>query len=289
MEWLLRAVGALVVVIVLRDIFHTLWHPQGMGSLARGAIRVVWRGRRLIGRRRRELIGPLGMLLAVGLWTALTISGWALIYLPSMSEGFNFEESLRPDQSSEAVKAVYFSMVTASTLGFGDITPASSELRLLAPVQAFIGFVLLTAAISWILQIYPALGRRRTAAVHLHALAADDTADLVRNGDTGIASSILHAVSRDLAGVAVDMAQYAESYYFVEDDEATSLASNLPYALTLVEAGTGSASREVRSAARVLRSCLQQVTDRVALSHLGVDGSVEEILHAFAEDHRGPA
>ncbi|WP_165821270.1 ion channel [Nocardioides gansuensis] len=288
MDWLLRAGGALIVLVVLRDIFHTLWHPQGFGSLARGAVRIVWRGRHLVGLRRRELIGPLGMLLAVALWTALTVVGWALIYLPSISDGFYYEASLRPEQSSGFVTALYLSLVTAATLGFGDITPASSALRLLTPVESLIGFVLLTAAISWILQIYPALGRRRATAVHLHALADDDTAALVRDGDPAIASGILHAVSRDLAVVAVDMTQYAESYYFVENDEPMSLAANLPYALALVEAGLGAASSEVRSAARVLRSCVEQVTDRIAITHLGTEGSVEEVLRAFAQDHRRP-
>lgn len=288
MDWLFRIGGALIVLMVLRDIFHTLWHPQGFGSLARGAMRLVWRGRHLVGLRGRELIGPLGMLAAVGLWTALTVVGWALIYLPSISEGFYYEAAVEPEQSSGFVTAVYLSLVIAATLGFGDITPASSALRLLAPVESLIGFVLLTAAISWILQLYPALGRRRATAVHLHALAAEDIAALIRDGDPAISSNVLHAVSRDLGSLAVDLSQYAESYYFVENDAAMSLAQNLPYALTLVAAGGAAASPEVRGAAKVLASSLEQVTARLADSHLGTEGSVEEVLRAFAEDHRRP-
>lgn len=35
MTWLLTVAGALLVLLALRDIFHTLWHPSGFGTLAR--------------------------------------------------------------------------------------------------------------------------------------------------------------------------------------------------------------------------------------------------------------
>ena len=60
--------------------------------------------------------------------------------------------------------ALSIALVTVATLGFGDILPADPVLRVVAPVQALVGFVLLTAAISWVLQVYPPLGRRRALA-----------------------------------------------------------------------------------------------------------------------------
>lgn len=78
-----------------------------------------------------------------------------------MPEGFNFGSSLDPHRSSDAVATLDLSLATVGTLGFGDILPADPVLRVLAPVQALLGFVLLTAAISWVLQVYPALGRPR--------------------------------------------------------------------------------------------------------------------------------
>ena len=41
MGWLISAGGAVVVAIVVRDTFHTLWHPQGFGSLTQMAVGTV--------------------------------------------------------------------------------------------------------------------------------------------------------------------------------------------------------------------------------------------------------
>ena len=35
MDWLATAAGAALVLLVLRDIFHTVGHPEGRGSLSR--------------------------------------------------------------------------------------------------------------------------------------------------------------------------------------------------------------------------------------------------------------
>lgn len=32
MGWIVSAIGALMVAVVLRDIFHTLWHPRVSAS-----------------------------------------------------------------------------------------------------------------------------------------------------------------------------------------------------------------------------------------------------------------
>jgi hypothetical protein len=286
-DWLLRGVGGLIVLVAVRDIFHTLWHPQGFGMLAHRTIRLTWRAGRRLPRRGHELIGPVGMLLVFVVWTVLIVVGWAMIYLPSMPGGFHYQSPTQPGDSPDLLTAIYLSLVTAATLGFGDITPTTGALRLLTPLESLVGFVLLTAAISWVLQVYPALGRRRTTALQLHALAQQDAAALVRDGDPVVASHVLYDLSRDLSGVAVDMTQYAESYYFLERDSSMSLPANLPYVLTLVEAGRASLAPEVQLAARVLRSSLQQVTDQVSVN-IGTEGSVQEVVTAFEQDHGDP-
>nr|WP_281360133.1 potassium channel family protein [Isoptericola halotolerans] len=59
------------------------------------------------------------------------------------------------------VDALYLSLVSLTTVGYGDITPLTPWLRIAAPVEGLLGFALLTAAVSWVLQVYPALTRRR--------------------------------------------------------------------------------------------------------------------------------
>ena len=153
MTWVLTLLGAASIALALRDIYATLWHPTGLGTLSRWVFRIIWAVAARVGPRGRALgsAGPLGMIATVLLWAALIVTGWALIYLPHMPDGFYFSSALQPQSSSDPVAALYLSLVTVATLGYGDITPAYPALRLLIPVQALIGFVMFTAAISWIL------------------------------------------------------------------------------------------------------------------------------------------
>lgn len=79
-----------------------------------------------------------------------------------------FHTLLYPHGSGPVGRALYISLVTLSTFRFGEIVAAHPLLRLVAAFQAVTGFGLLTATVSWILQTYPALNRRRALAHHLN-------------------------------------------------------------------------------------------------------------------------
>jgi hypothetical protein len=63
MEWIVTVVGILLVTVVARDMFHTLFHPVGHGSIASQVMKLVWRLLRLFppDRRIASLTGPLGL------------------------------------------------------------------------------------------------------------------------------------------------------------------------------------------------------------------------------------
>jgi hypothetical protein len=281
MSWFLNALGALLVLLALRDIFHTLWHPRGFGSLGRVLFALVWRVTR---QWRTELAGPLGLLTVVLTWSVMIVAGWTLVYLPHMPEGFYFGGPPHPGDSSDLVASIYLSLVAVATLGFGDITPAYPALRMVVPLQALVGFVLFTAAISWILQVYPALVRRRGLAKRLNLLAQNDTVDYVTSGDPGTVAQLLQSVTEELLAVRMELLQYAETYYFREGDPSISLAANLPYALDLARAGEHAASVDVRHAAAVLEGAVASTAGSLD-EYVRTGESVTEILDAFAHDH----
>ena len=286
MGWTISAAGLLVVLVALWDIFHTLWHPGGFGRIAQWVFQVVWRTtKRVLPRRTRQLAGPIGILGTVASWTGLVVVGWTLVYLPHMPQGFYFGSSLDPAQSSDAMAALYLSLVTVTTLGFGDILPADALLRLLSPFEALLGFVLLTAAISWVLQVYPALGRRRSVAKRLSILRTTQATDVVAGGDACVASRMLDAVTEGVIQAETDLLQYAESYFFLEEDDELSLAATLPHALTLAEAGRGSSSREVRLAADMLATAVESLAARLDRVYLRTGSAAPDVLEAYAADH----
>lgn len=286
MGWVISAAGLLVVLVALWDIFHTLWHPGGFGRIARRVFQLVWWAtKHVLPSRTRQLAGPIGILGTVTLWTGLVVIGWTLVYLPHMPQGFYFGSSLEPARSSDVMAALYLSLVTVATLGFGDILPADALLRLLTPFEALLGFVLLTAAISWILQVYPALGRRRSMAKRLSILRTRQATDVVSGGDACVASRMLDAVTEGVIQVETDLLQYAESYFFLEEDDELSLAATLPHALTLAEAGRRSASREVRLAGDMLLTAVESLAERLDRVYLRTGSAAPAVLGAYAADH----
>lgn len=295
MTWLFTVMGAALIAAALLDIFHTLWHPRGFGGGARRIFAAVWRLTRPMSRggRSSELSGPLALVVTVLIWTLLSVLGWALIYLPHLPDGFHYGNSLDAERSSGLLTALYVSTVVVATLGLGDITPAAWGLRLLVPIQALVGFVLLTAAISWVLQLYPALGRRRVFASRLAALTHADTQGVLREGEPSVAAGLLSTVTEGVAQARVDLLQYGESYFFREESARNSLAATGPVLTDLVTAGRAAGATEVRHAAQVLSTAVDDyagtLTDQYR--HLSEDAAQDTaaVLRRVADDHQHEA
>ncbi|MGN6252535.1 MAG: ion channel [Marmoricola sp.] len=290
MTWAMSAAGVVLLVCALRDVFHTVWHPAGFGSLSRLVFKTMWRVTKLTGRRTRAstLAGPFGLLVTLGVWASLSVLGFALVYVGRMPEGFYFGSSLDPQASSDVLMSLYVSMVALATLGLGDVVPATALLRVVLPLEALVGFVLLTAGISWVLQLYPALSRRRSLARRLSTMAGSGAADVVENGEPGIAVQHLEGVRAELAAIEMDLVQYAESYYFRDVRPEVSLAATLPHVADLAAAGTRSSAWEVRQAGEMLASGLHDVLALLRRDHLGDVGDDAATLLAFAREHQQP-
>lgn len=256
-----------------------------------GLFTVVWRSTHLLSRVTgpTEAAGPLALLVTALAWTWLLVLGWALIYWAHMPEGFHLMSSLRRETSPDFGTAVYLSMVSLATLGFGDIVPVDPLLRIAVPLQALVGFVLLTAAIAWALGLYPALNRRRALARRLSMLASADTVTVVESGEPSVATEILSSLPTTLASTEMDLMQYGETYFFREKDPQMSLAATVSYTLELVAAGERSPVAEVRHAAAMLDQAATGLAKQLDGEFLHTGGASAQIFRAFAEDHDHPA
>lgn len=280
-DWLVTAAGATLVLAVLVDIFHTLANPGRQGYLSKLVHTGAWRLT-----RRSAWSGPVAMLAVIGIWGLGAALGWALVYWPHMPEGFSFPVGSPAAQDPAFLDALYVSLVTISTLGFGDVFPASGWLRVVNPLEAIFGFALLTVAISWVLQVYPALSRRRALALRLSVLERAGTRDVLRDLDPAVASSLLHGLAADIVGARVDLGDYAETYYFREKRRDSSLPGTLGVAHELGTVATQCPHADVQLAGRVL---LLSVADLLAVvgarflrePHVGPDP-----MYAYLRDHR---
>ncbi|MFD3789298.1 potassium channel family protein [Streptomyces cyaneofuscatus] len=285
MTWLFNVAGAALVLFVLRDEFHTLWHPTRHGGLSRLVMTALWRlSSSLMPRCRASgLAGPVAMVAVVAVWALTVVVGWALIYWPHMPDAFTYTAGLRPAEHASFVDALYISLVNVSTLGLGDIAPTEGWLRILAPLEALVGFALLTATVSWTLGIYPALARRRALALRLSHLArTHPTTDQI---DTDAGAAILDSLAAGISVISVDFMQYAGSYYFHDGDDRTSLALHITYADHLADQAAVARHPDVRLAAAALRAALEDLAFILDQRFLHTRGATRTVFDAFARDH----
>ena len=212
-------------------------------------MRGVWTLFHRVGGERKghySLAGPCGLLAVVATWAALLALGWALVFWPHVEDGFRVVPGT---EGNGFVTALNVSIVTLTTVGFGDVTPVEPWLRILTPLEALLGFGLLSASISWLLLLYPVLLRRRALAYEISLLGdRGRDPDALFDGFEQEALERLYAeLTSRLVTVERDLVAFPATYYFAERDPRFSLAATAPTLLALAERGKA-ARRPERSA-----------------------------------------
>jgi hypothetical protein len=289
MGWFYTVLGVVLAAAGLVDVFQTLLHPGGRGKLSRLATRTVWRTSLRTGRLAGSLAGPLAIAAVVGMWVMLEVLGWALICLPHVPDGFSYSPGMDPKTYPAFAEAVYISLVTLSTLGFGDVVPTDGWLRMALPLEAVTGFALLTAAVSWFLQIYPALARRHMLAIRLELLQkAGYGRSLDQAGGTG-SSRMLEILARDIIQMRVDLLQNPETFYFHEAGPEVLRPAPLAHAYMLGRRARQSGHQDLRLAGELLGAALDDLA--AFLRHeFGIPGQTsEEIFGCLGRPAPRPA
>ena len=132
----MTAGGIALIGLGGRDVFDALFHPEGRSALARTIMQGVWRvlARRGRGTRTFALAGPVGLVAVFACWAALLVLGWALVFLPHVPGGFHRATAGPADP--DLIEALNVSLVTLTTLGFGDVTPDAAWWRVVVPIEA---------------------------------------------------------------------------------------------------------------------------------------------------------
>lgn len=234
-------IGLALVAVAGADIFTTVLHYEHRGLLTPRLHRVVWLAVRAVSRRLPggartyvlSLGAPLMMVSTLLAWLTLLVIGFALVYLPALETG---ALAAPPPGTPPVVSAVYFSAVTLSTLGLGDMTPRSSAYQLVAGVEALAGLGLATMTISYVLNVYQVLQRINTLAGALEQQlpapghATDVLAPHFVSGQPRELSTRLHDLYRDLLAYSEGLHHYPLVFYFHSGRRFRSL----PYAFTVV-------------------------------------------------------
>jgi hypothetical protein len=172
-----------------------------------------------------------------------------------------------------------------TTLGLGDIRPNGTWLKVLSAFDTLIGFSLVTASITWIVLVFPALRRMRTTA--RKAITLMDS-----SGRTGVpvASAGMHVI---LAGLAeeviqsrVDLIHFPLLFYFYAQDSRASLPRALFPLMQFAADGMEPGRYDlVRLAATSLSIALNDMAELIGERLDGQDRAAEAVFQKFAELH----
>jgi hypothetical protein len=232
------------------------------------------------------MAGPLTLVSVIASWVAGLVLGFALIFVAAYPAGFRTSTGGVPPASTRVSSAFYYSFETLVTLGYGDLVPATVPTRGVATVEALVGFGLLTASVSSIVLIYPALARLRLLARGVAHLVAAEKKVGVALGET-CSDVVLNELAREVTSARIDHIHFPIVYYFAASEPQASLASWTRELVRFAAEGQAAhRSADVRLAGTVLDGALDDLAallDNRFLHTRSPDR--ERIFEAFARDH----
>jgi hypothetical protein len=157
--------------------------------------------------------GPLSLILLLAFWATTLIFGFALLQY-----GLGGHEQLGSEPITFG-RIVYQSGQTFFTLGYGDILPTTETARVVAVLEAGMGFAFLGLVIGYIPVVYASFSRREIQISMLDARAGSPPSAvelLVRlagsSVDRAIEQTVLDAVLRDWERWAAELLESHISY-----------------------------------------------------------------------------
>lgn len=281
--------GSALLALALRDIFDALFHPEGHAHLSRLTARLIWRVVAAVTESRGGLsvAGPLAVFVVIAVWALLFVLGFAVIYLPHLDGGFGGSPTIEGGVAARCAEAIAVSLQLLTTLGFADVVPQTHWLRMFAPVEALIGFGLLSASISWLLTAHPVLARRRELAYEVYLIAR--TARFDETTFARDVTPLLRDLLPRLVVVERDLVAFPVTFYFAVSDARFALAAALP-ALERARQrldGAAGVAPDLKEHARVLGEALDDLAATLATHlHLRGDLTTGAVFDAYARAHR---
>jgi Ion channel len=220
------AAGVGLLLVIIYDVYATVLHSSARyGPIGERMDRGVWRAARNFaftqtrtGRHKSlNLIGPLMLPLLLLTYIVLLVVAFALIYYPYLATDFTATQAAAGHGFDDAL---YFSGLSLTTVGYGDIVPRTGPMRFVAVFESAVGIISITLAITYLLTVYGALEHKRIAALSLYHQAGEgaDAAGFIAHhyveGQFYGLRGALSTSTRDLQALLESHVEHPVIHYF---------------------------------------------------------------------------
>lgn len=280
--------GTLLVLFTLREVFRDIFHPTHSGNLSDA----IGRSMSLLLRhtRLRNAVGPLALIAVLVAWIVLLSVGFAIIYYGLYPSDFTTTAGLDSmSVGSRMVHCLYFSVGALCTFQTFDLNPKTDWLRLIVAVQGLVGISMITASVSWLVLLYPALMRQRGTArwLTLAAQAEERSGLHVEEHDP----AFLMQLEQNIIQARLDMVLFPILLHFYALTSSYTLAFALPTACRFVREGLAEDQPvKTRLVATKVQIALEDLARTIGERLWGNDPSrapdVEAVFQAYAERER---
>lgn len=280
---LVQLIGVLVMLFGLREVFRDIFHPTRSGSLSDF---VGWFASLLLRRTPlRPAVGPLALVSVIFCWTATLVFGFALIYcgIPQSQAGIppgSQVHGLWP----RLFQSLYVSLGTFDTFQIFDIKPQVTWFRFTLAFEGFIGISMITASVSWLVLLYPALARVRGFAKRVSILTmAEEATGLSVVNDLGVPTLI--EMSQGIVQFRLDVILFPILLNFYAADNSATISSALPNLVRFAsEASVAKQRQDVRLAGAQLRIALEELAHTFAERVVKADANdMQAVFNAYRE------
>lgn len=167
MHPLIAILGVAIAALVLLDFLATTISLRKEGPATRFVTGAVGRLVHLLGERPSRYCGPICLVSLALFWVAGQWAGWTLIF-------YGGQGALTGPDAAPAVgflDTAGFAGATLSTLGLGVITPVEPWLHVVAMLAAVCGMMVLTLAVTYVINVQGVASGSRSAALDLRDAA----------------------------------------------------------------------------------------------------------------------
>jgi len=97
---------------------------------------------------------------------------------------------------------------------------------------------------------------------------------------------LINGVATDITRAHVDMSDYAESYYFRENNKDAALPAMIGFAVDLGNLAATSPNPDVRLCGNILLNSLADFSEMLATRFLRTHEASADLMSSYAKDHR---